>query len=84
MQKINRWAQEDDKLWAPSQYENEYNYRSHIRWTGPQLLKQLPNISVFCAGMGSAGNYRQRYDQCMSDEVYARMHYGYWNLPQGA
>ncbi|KAF3014062.1 hypothetical protein E8E14_012186 [Neopestalotiopsis sp. 37M] len=55
MQKINRWAQEDDKLWAPSQYENEYNYRSHIRWTGPQLLKQLPNISVFCAGMGSAG-----------------------------
>jgi cysteine synthase A len=37
------------------QYENENNYKSHIRWTGPQLLKQLPDISIFCSGMGSAG-----------------------------
>ncbi|KAL3587408.1 cysteine synthase fda4 [Fusarium poae] len=55
MQKIKRWAEEDDSLWAPSQYENESNYRSHMLWTGPQLLKQLPNINIFCAGMGSAG-----------------------------
>lgn len=27
---------------------------------GPQLLKQLPNISVFCAGMGTAGTYTLR------------------------
>lgn len=28
-----------------------------MRWTGPQLLKQLPQINIFCAGMGSAGQY---------------------------
>ncbi|KAI2619471.1 tryptophan synthase beta subunit-like PLP-dependent enzyme [Hypomontagnella submonticulosa] len=53
--KIKRWAEEDGNVFAPCQYENENNYRSHMRWTGPQLLKQLPNISIFCAGMGSAG-----------------------------
>ncbi|KAI0385676.1 tryptophan synthase beta subunit-like PLP-dependent enzyme [Hypomontagnella monticulosa] len=53
--KLRRWAEEDDNVFAPCQYENENNYRSHMRWTGPQLLKQLPDIGIFCAGMGSAG-----------------------------
>jgi hypothetical protein len=54
--KIRRQAEaEGSSIWAPMQYENEDNYKSHIRWTGPQLLKQLPDISIFCSGMGSAG-----------------------------
>jgi cysteine synthase A len=31
------------------------NPDSHVRWTGPQLIAQLPEINVFCSGMGSAG-----------------------------
>ncbi|KAJ3982074.1 tryptophan synthase beta subunit-like PLP-dependent enzyme [Lentinula detonsa] len=39
----------------PSQYQNADNYRAHQRWTGPQIIKQLPNISVFATGMGTTG-----------------------------
>lgn len=31
------------------------NWKAHIRWTGPQLLEQLPEINIICAGMGTAG-----------------------------
>ncbi|KAB8297993.1 hypothetical protein EYC80_001766 [Monilinia laxa] len=37
------------------QYDNEHNWKSHSRWTGPQILKQLPEINIFCMGMGSTG-----------------------------
>lgn len=39
----------------PNQYENDANWRAHYRWTGPQLLRQLPAINVVCAGMGTSG-----------------------------
>ncbi|KAF7289342.1 Cysteine synthase [Mycena indigotica] len=31
------------------------NYESHMRWTGPQIIKQLPGISVFAACIGTSG-----------------------------
>lgn len=31
------------------------NWGAHVRWTGPQIIKQLPEIDVICAGMGTAG-----------------------------
>lgn len=37
------------------QYDNENNWKSHQKWTGPQILKQLPEVNVFCMGMGSTG-----------------------------
>ena len=45
----------DPCRWNPGQYTNPANYEAHIRWTGPQLMAQLPEINVFAAGMGSAG-----------------------------
>ncbi|KAJ7470928.1 tryptophan synthase beta subunit-like PLP-dependent enzyme [Mycena latifolia] len=39
----------------PDQYSNPENYESHMRWTGPQIIKQLPNISVFAASIGTSG-----------------------------
>ncbi|KAF7289344.1 Cysteine synthase B [Mycena indigotica] len=39
----------------PSQYTSARNPEAHIRWTGPQLLKQLPDVSVFASGLGTAG-----------------------------
>lgn len=35
------------------------NPESHMRWTGPQLLTQLPEINIFAAGMGSAGKFSE-------------------------
>ncbi|KAG8731877.1 hypothetical protein FRC10_001389 [Ceratobasidium sp. 414] len=31
--------------YCPGQYSNPQNSEAHMRWTGPQLLAQLPNIS---------------------------------------
>lgn len=31
------------------------NWKAHVRWTGPQILKQLPEINLLCAGMGTSG-----------------------------
>ncbi|GJC87789.1 putative siderophore biosynthesis protein SbnA [Colletotrichum liriopes] len=39
----------------PNQYENDDNWKSHVRWTGPQIFKQLPQITLICAGMGTSG-----------------------------
>ncbi|PLB55683.1 tryptophan synthase beta subunit-like PLP-dependent enzyme [Aspergillus steynii IBT 23096] len=44
-----------DKVVNLGQYDNEHNWKSHERWTGPQIWRQLPEINVFCMGMGSTG-----------------------------
>lgn len=44
-----------DEVLNPNQYENDNNWQAHIRWTGPQIFKQLPEINVLCAGMGTSG-----------------------------
>lgn len=36
------------------------NWKSHVRWTGPQILRQLPEISLICAGMGTSGQIFNR------------------------
>jgi cysteine synthase len=28
---------------------------AHERWTGPQIMKQLPSVNVFAASMGTSG-----------------------------
>ena len=33
------------------------NWKAHVRWTGPQIHSQLPEISVLCAGMGTSGTH---------------------------
>ncbi|KAI3621449.1 cysteine synthase [Moniliophthora roreri] len=39
----------------PDQYSNAENWEAHVRWTGPQILKQMPNLSVFAASIGTSG-----------------------------
>ncbi|KAF5679507.1 cysteine synthase A [Fusarium circinatum] len=51
-----RLAQESDAIIInPNQYENDLNWNAHVKWTGPQIYKQLPEINVICAGMGTSG-----------------------------
>ncbi|KAL1591755.1 hypothetical protein SLS60_011754 [Paraconiothyrium brasiliense] len=55
IQRARHDAEIDDTTVNLNQYENDLNWGSHMRWTGPQILAQLPSLSVFCAGMGTAG-----------------------------
>ena len=36
-----------------------------MKWTGPQIIRQLPNIAIFCSGIGTSGmllaNYNMTY-----------------------
>ncbi|KAI1500226.1 tryptophan synthase beta subunit-like PLP-dependent enzyme [Biscogniauxia marginata] len=50
-----RLAEETDHIVNPNQYENDENWKAHVRWTGPQILKQLPEVNLVCAGMGTSG-----------------------------
>lgn len=45
----------EEGVFNPNQYENEANPAAHERWTGKQLLQQLPGVNVFAAGMGTGG-----------------------------
>ncbi|ERF76812.1 hypothetical protein EPUS_07992 [Endocarpon pusillum Z07020] len=55
IQKAKEMEGSSGRVFNPNQYENKQNYESHQRWTGPQILDQLPEIDVFCTGMGTAG-----------------------------
>ncbi|KAF4944568.1 hypothetical protein FSARC_14639 [Fusarium sarcochroum] len=51
-----RLAQDSDAaVINPNQYENDLNWKAHIKWTGPQIFQQLPEINLICAGMGTSG-----------------------------
>ena len=51
----NQIAAEDPTYYMPYQYGNEMNPRAHYETTGPEILRDLPEIDVFVAGMGTGG-----------------------------
>ncbi|TGZ80668.1 cysteine synthase B [Ascodesmis nigricans] len=53
--RAQQMAAERDDTVNPNQYENIDNPKAHSRWTGPQLLKQLPHLNVLAAGLGTSG-----------------------------
>ncbi|RYP82096.1 hypothetical protein DL769_001755 [Monosporascus sp. CRB-8-3] len=59
MSRLRRLAAEDESTIYPGQYDNENNWKSHERWTGPQILKQLPEIMVFSTTVGTGGECRR-------------------------
>ncbi|KAF4126318.1 Cysteine synthase [Geosmithia morbida] len=51
----SRRARESESVCSPNQYRNGDNWKSHARWTGPQIYEQLPEIDVIAASMGTTG-----------------------------
>ena len=47
--------EEPDRYFMPYQYGNENNPRAHYETTGPEILRDLPDIDVFVAGLGTGG-----------------------------
>jgi [CysO sulfur-carrier protein]-thiocarboxylate-dependent cysteine synthase len=48
-------AAKDPSLVMLYQYGNEANPRAHYEGTGPEILRDLPEVDVFIAGLGTGG-----------------------------
>ena len=48
-------AEAPQKFFMPYQYGNEANPRAHYETTGPEIARDLPNVDVFVAGLGTGG-----------------------------
>ena len=46
---------EDPSVFMPMQYENAANPGAHYRTTGPEILRDCPEITHFVAGLGTGG-----------------------------
>jgi cysteine synthase len=45
----------DGRYYMPFQFGNENNPRAHYETTGPEILRDLPDLDVFVAGLGTGG-----------------------------
>jgi cysteine synthase B len=45
----------EPSYFMPYQYGNEANPRAHYETTGPEILRDLPDVDVFIAGLGTGG-----------------------------
>jgi cysteine synthase B len=76
-----------------NQYANEANARSHYESTGPELLRDLPTITHFVAGLGTTGTLmgvgrylREKVDGIeiiAAEPRYGEVVYGLRNIDEG-
>jgi len=55
MRRAQTLAEENPEWWFPFQYGNDANPRSHYEGTGPEILADVPDVTHFVAGLGTAG-----------------------------
>ena len=48
-------AEENPSYFMPFQYGNEANPRAHYTTTGPEIVRDMPDVDVFVAGLGTGG-----------------------------
>ena len=48
-------AEAPQRFYMPYQYGNEMNPRAHYETTGPEIVRDLPDVDVFVAGLGTGG-----------------------------
>lgn len=75
------------------QYGNEANVRAHYETTGPELLRDLPTITHFVAGLGTTGTLmgvgrylREKVDGVeivAAEPRYGELVYGLRNIDEG-
>jgi len=76
-----------------NQYANEANWRAHYESTGPELLRDLPTVTHFVAGLGTTGTLmgvgrylREKVDGIeiiAAEPRYGELVYGLRNLDEG-
>lgn len=55
MRRAQEMAAEHPDWFFPFQYGNDANPRAHYEGTGPEIWKDLPDVTHFIAGLGTAG-----------------------------
>jgi cysteine synthase B len=48
-------AEAPQRFFMPYQYGNEMNPRAHYETTGPEIVRDLPDLDVFVSGLGTGG-----------------------------
>lgn len=48
-------AEENPSFFMPYQYGSEANPRAHHETTGPEIVRDMPDVDVFVAGLGTGG-----------------------------
>ncbi len=55
VQKAREIAAQHPDWFMPFQYENTENPRAHYETTAPEIIRDLPNLDAFIAGLGTGG-----------------------------
>ena len=55
MRRAQAMAQEHPDWWFPFQYGNPANPKAHYEGTGPEIWRDLPEVTHFVCGLGTAG-----------------------------
>ncbi|MEC7788480.1 MAG: cysteine synthase family protein [Chloroflexota bacterium] len=55
VQMAEQLAQDNPEWFMPFQYENENNPLAHYETTGPEIIHDMPDISMFVSGLGTGG-----------------------------
>jgi cysteine synthase B len=55
MRRAQALAEERPDWWFPFQYGNPANAKAHFEGTGPEIWRDVPEITHFVAGLGTAG-----------------------------
>jgi cysteine synthase B len=55
MRRAKAMAAEHPEWWFPYQYGNPSNPKAHYEGTGPEIWRDVPEITHFIAGLGTAG-----------------------------
>jgi cysteine synthase B len=53
--RARRLAAEHPEWYFPYQYANDANPRAHYEGTGPEIVRDIPDITHFVAGLGTSG-----------------------------
>ena len=48
-------SEDNPTFYMPYQYGNEANPKAHYLTTGPEIIRDLPNVNIFVAGLGTGG-----------------------------
>jgi [CysO sulfur-carrier protein]-thiocarboxylate-dependent cysteine synthase len=86
-------ADGDPDLFMPFQYGNPANPRAHYETTGPEILRDLPDLAALVAGLGTggtltgAGRRLKEHDPAIkvfaAEPEYGDLVYGLRNLDEG-
>jgi [CysO sulfur-carrier protein]-thiocarboxylate-dependent cysteine synthase len=86
-------AEGDPDLYMPFQYGNPANPLAHYETTGPEILRDLPDLAALVAGLGTggtltgAGRRLKEHDPAIkvfaAEPEYGELVYGLRNLDEG-